>query len=226
MTEKHRQTFRRHAARPPGRCTRRCAIGPVRNVASADAILDAAAAVLAEHGGHRFTLDSVAARAKTSKHTVYRWWGGKSALLCDVYERAGESALASPDAEGVEKRLLRYMSSLWSLWATTISGDAMRYAIIEAQRDDTSRDAFTLIFLARRERVIKRILLQGQARGEIAELADIDAAVSMLVGLSWRHLLTGELEQTRVLRAAVRMTIKGIAPDRSAQIERRAPAPT
>jgi AcrR family transcriptional regulator len=64
--------------RPPGR---------PRDPAVHVAILDAAEALLAEAGYARMSVEAVAARAGTSKATIYRWWPSKEALVVEALER-------------------------------------------------------------------------------------------------------------------------------------------
>ena len=65
----------------------RASIGSHRNPESHAAILDAAAALLAEHGYAGVTFEAVARRAGAGKPTLYRWWPNKAALLIEVYDR-------------------------------------------------------------------------------------------------------------------------------------------
>ncbi|HEU0256734.1 MAG TPA: TetR/AcrR family transcriptional regulator [Microbacteriaceae bacterium] len=53
------------------------------------ALLDAAWEELSDKGYDRFTIDSVAARARTSRAVVYRRWQGKAELIRAALVRAG-----------------------------------------------------------------------------------------------------------------------------------------
>lgn len=65
----------------------RRSIGARRNPASAEAILEAAEAILAESGPSGFSIEAVARRARAGKPTIYRWWPTRMILLLDVYHR-------------------------------------------------------------------------------------------------------------------------------------------
>ena len=65
----------------------RKSIGARRNPDSAEAILEAAEAVLIEAGYAGFSIEAVARRARAGKPTIYRWWPSKAALLLEVYQR-------------------------------------------------------------------------------------------------------------------------------------------
>lgn len=54
------------------------------------AILDAALDVLMEHGYERMTMDTVAARARAGKATMYRRWPSKAHLVADAVARMNQ----------------------------------------------------------------------------------------------------------------------------------------
>jgi AcrR family transcriptional regulator len=56
-----------------------------------DQLLDAAAAVIADEGTQAMTMERVAARGGVSKALVYRYFGTRSALLVELYERESDT---------------------------------------------------------------------------------------------------------------------------------------
>ncbi|WP_281015677.1 TetR family transcriptional regulator, partial [Mesorhizobium sp. M00.F.Ca.ET.216.01.1.1] len=74
-----------------------------RNPESADAIVEAAEAVLREAGYAGFSIEAVARRARAGKPTIYRWWPSKAALLIEVYQR--QKHVETPDTGNVEDDL-------------------------------------------------------------------------------------------------------------------------
>lgn len=63
-----------------------------------EALLDAAWSELAEHGYDEFTIDSVAARANTSRAVIYRRWPGKQELvLAALKHEIGKDPVVAPD---------------------------------------------------------------------------------------------------------------------------------
>lgn len=188
----------------------RLSIGAVRSPESTEAILKAAADILEESGYKKFTLDAVVARAGASKPTIYRWWGSKAALIREVYELSGEASLVIPCTGSLEQDLNIHLGSLWNWWRTTRSGEALRSIITEIQLKPESLDEFRRIFLPRREHCMRRIFEQALTRGEIKDAKGIEAAASMLTGLSWLNLLTGNLEATQQIEQAVKIVAKGL----------------
>ena len=55
-----------------------------RSNASRQAILDAAAELIAEVGFRRLTIEAIAVRAGAGKQTIYRWWPSKGAVVFDA----------------------------------------------------------------------------------------------------------------------------------------------
>lgn len=199
------------AAEEPASLPRvRGSIGNVRNPASTEAILRAAAEILDESGYNAVTFDAVARRAGSSKPTIYRWWRNKGELLRDVYERAGESRLVVPDSGDLETDLRQHLHSLWQWWSTSRSGEALRSFITEIQLRPETIQSFRSDFQARRTRTLTQIFHRAIARGQVQPAARIDAAVALLVGISWVHLLTNDLSSTEPLDAAVRIVAQGL----------------
>ena len=64
--------------------------GPTVSMGLAKALLDAAWAELVDKGYDRFTIESVAERAQTSRAVVYRRWPSKAELVRAAAARAGE----------------------------------------------------------------------------------------------------------------------------------------
>jgi AcrR family transcriptional regulator len=77
--------------RGSGRSHEWLAGGDTRRVAGREKILSAAADLFAEHGADDVTVEQVAERAGCSRATLYRYVGGKSAILERVMFRNGLS---------------------------------------------------------------------------------------------------------------------------------------
>jgi AcrR family transcriptional regulator len=95
--------------------------GPLRGTAATrrrgtvleQAILTAAAEVLAESGYAGLTMDAVARRAGTNKNALYRRWASRAALGVAAYQQAAESRPGPPDTgslRGDAIELLRCVS--------------------------------------------------------------------------------------------------------------------
>jgi AcrR family transcriptional regulator len=186
----------------------RKSIGARRNPASAEAILEAAEAVLGETGHAGFSIEAVARRARAGKPTIYRWWPSKAALLLDVYQR--QKRFAYPDTGNLEEDITGFLGSLLANWRDTATGPIFRSVIAEAQADGTAAKALAAYAAGRRAETGKMIE-RAKARGEVAD--DIDPAVvaDLVSSFAWVHLLTDRLDvDERELRAAASAIVHGI----------------
>lgn len=195
----------------PAKTRSRSSIGAIRSPQSTEAILDAAAAILEEHGYRAFTMDALVERAGSSKPTIYRWWRSKGALLRDVYERAALTFVASPDTGDLQTDLVVHIRSLWAWWRSSSAGETLRSYIIEIQLDPSAIQELRKEFMPRRERTLRMIFSKAVARGEISADADIDVAVSMLTGMSWLYLMTGNLDNLQFIDDAVAILVNGLS---------------
>jgi AcrR family transcriptional regulator len=194
----------------PAKQRSRSSIGAVRSPQSTEAILEAAAAILEERGYQAFTMDALVERAGSSKPTIYRWWRSKGALLRDVYERTALTFVKHPDSGNLEEDLVVYLRSLWDWWRTSSAGETLRSLVTEIQQDPVAIEEFRKEFLPRRERTLRQIFARAVDSGEVREDAPIDAAVAMLTGMSWLHLVTANLENAGEIDNAVAIIVAGL----------------
>lgn len=194
----------------PAKSRSRSSIGAVRSPQSTEAILDAAAAILEERGYRAFTMDALVERAGSSKPTIYRWWRSKGALLRDVYERAALTFVASPDTGELQSDLVEHLRSLWIWWRSSSAGETLRSYFTEIQLVPGAVQELREEFMPRRERTLRKIFARAVQRGELAPEVDTSVAVSMLTGMSWLHLMTGNLENLQFIDDAVAILVKGL----------------
>lgn len=197
----------------------RRSIGPWRNPDSADAILDAAEAVLVEAGYSGFSIEAVARRARAGKPTIYRWWPSKAALLLDVYQR--QKRVDNPDTGNLEEDLAGFLNNLFSHWRETSSGSVFRSLVAEAQSDATVA-AVLAEYTKGRHAHTGQMIERAKARGEVAADVDPTLVADLIASFAWTHLLTNRLDEDEAtIRTAVRYVIRGIAPPAIRQRSRR-----
>lgn len=169
----------------------RRSIGSVRNPAAEDAILDAAAELLAEGGYAAFSIEAVARRAKAGKPTIYRWWPSKAHLLLDVYARLKER-MPEIDTGTLEGDILGFLTNLTTFWQGP-SGSVFRSLVAEAQTDPVAAEALATYSDGR---VIHTAALieRARARGELRDDVDSNAASDMLSAYAWKLALIGRLD--------------------------------
>lgn len=200
-------------ASPPARPS----TGARRNPASADAIRQAAADILAEEGYARFSIEAVARRARAGKPTIYRWWPSKAALLLDVYHRQKHGVVA-PDTGDLVEDLTAFLDSLFRHWRDTPTGPVFRSVIAEAQSEESAAEALGA-YMEERFAHSAQMIERARERGEIGAHVDPRLAIELVVSFAWCRLLTGRLDmETAALRAAVCLFVEGwrAAPARPA----------
>ena len=186
----------------------RKSIGARRNPASAEAILEAAKAVLAESGHAGFSIEAVARRARAGKPTIYRWWPSRAALLLDVYQR--QKQFAYPDTGRIESDIVAFLTNLLANWRDTVTGPVFRSIIAEAQSDGSAAEALAAYAASRRIET-GRMVERAVARGEVAAGVDPAIIADLVSSFAWVHLLTGRLDvNEEEIRAAARAITHGI----------------
>jgi AcrR family transcriptional regulator len=106
---------------------------PLRGRAREEAILAAAAALVAETGYERVSMDAIAARARASKATIYRKWPGKAPLIAEALRRqAEESTPELPDTGSLRGDLRAAVTAV----TRALTGGLSLIGLIEAVRSD------------------------------------------------------------------------------------------
>lgn len=187
----------------------RKSIGAKRSLESAEAILEAAEAVLIENGYSGFSIEAVARRARAGKPTIYRWWPNKTTLLLEVYQRQKRDVVY-PDTGDIEDDLFAFVKSLFAQWRDTPAGNIFRSLVAEAQQDPAAAQALADYSAGRRAHSGK-LIERAKARGEVAADVDPPQIADLVSSYAWVHLLTGRLdEDDATLRKAIRVIVHGI----------------
>lgn len=143
-----------------------------RGAALEDAIREAAFAELTEVGYTAFSVESVAARARTGKASIYRRWTTKQELVMDALM----DALPTPAECGIDIQLDDSVTTVDALHAvaraiasviTSPAGDAMRSIKCEAASDPELAKLIDERFQAPRRAALLALLRRGVERGEV-----------------------------------------------------------
>lgn len=159
-----------------------------RGAALEQAILQAAWAELAEKGYAALTYESVAARARTGKHAVYRRWPTKEGLLLAVFAERGISApRGTLDTGSLRGDVIAALRS-----ANAAAGDiaAVFSVMVGLAFDDTTTTPAELRAMALGDRptAMYEIVERAQARGELP-VVDIPPRILALPMDLFRHEL-------------------------------------
>lgn len=165
--------------------------GRPRSAAVDAAILDAALALLSTEGYARMSMDAVAARAGVSKATIYLRYSGKADLATAALAHLRVAGQSTPTGDlradlVVELRQLRLNTErvlAMSLVGTCLSEEHHTPELMRLFRERTMQP---------RRAILRELMEDGRARGQIAAAADIEAAVDLFMGAYHAHYLSGE----------------------------------
>jgi AcrR family transcriptional regulator len=156
------------------------------------ALRNAAIALLAEIGYDRLTMDAVAARAQSSKTTIYRRWPGKAELVVDALHclkgtpSAPDTGSLRGDLEAIAKESASTDSQL--------DAQLMMGLITALARDAELRDVFRERLIDPHTANLKAVFERAIVRGEVSSDRNLNLLVSLYPALMLRHLLTfGEI---------------------------------
>lgn len=169
-----------------------------RNERSRRAILDATRALLAETGYADLTVGAIAARAGAGKQTIYRWWGGKGAVVLDALVDAVQvGGMTLTDTGDLRADLLLVMRATVAEFADPRLSATTRALTIETLIDDELAGQVRDRLLRPQLDAVEERLRSGQRAGEVREDLELYQAVELLFGpLYHRWLLrTGPLTE-------------------------------
>jgi AcrR family transcriptional regulator len=165
-----------------------------RGVALEDAIREAAYAELTEVGYSQFTVEAVAARARTGKASIYRRWPTKQALvldsLCAGLPTARECGLASElYGEMSTADALRQVARAINGILSSPAGDAIRAVKCEAAADPELAREIDERFQAPRRAALLDLLRRGVERGEVRPAAVCQLVADVLPAVLTHRVL-------------------------------------
>jgi AcrR family transcriptional regulator len=161
-----------------------------RGVALEGAILDAAFAELSEVGYTAFSVEGVAARARTGKASIYRRWPAKQDLVMDALLAAlpGPDEILCPDQLPDSVTTVEALHGVARSIAAALgspAGDAVRSIKCESAADPKLAEMIDERFQAPRRAALVALLQRGIERGEVRSdaatplVADVLPAVLM-----------------------------------------------
>ncbi|GAA1313928.1 putative regulatory protein, TetR family [Planotetraspora silvatica] len=166
---------------------------PRRSELREEAILRATLELLAEVGYDQMTMDAVAARAQSSKATIYRKWPGKAELVVTaVRRRAGNPAKSPPDTGNLREDLLAVLrlmrNNLVGQDAALILG-----LMIAMHRDQGLAGTVRAQLIDDKREVFGAVIAQAVGRGELSASVDDTMFVEISSAMLFSRLfVTGE----------------------------------
>ncbi|GIL27233.1 TetR/AcrR family transcriptional regulator [Actinocatenispora comari] len=177
------------------------------------AVLVAAGELLFEHGLAAVTFEKVAARAGTSKMTLYKWWPSPGALALDGYFTAVEQTLAFPDTGDIERDLTSQLHAFVRLLTERPAGRVVAQLIGAAQTDPDLAAAIADRYTRPRRALAVDRMTRAQQAGQLRAGLDPEVVVDQLWGACYHRLLLPDLPiDVGFADALVRNLMAGIRP--------------
>jgi AcrR family transcriptional regulator len=174
-----------------------------------DAILAAARAELAARGYARMTVDAVAARAGVSKPTIYLRHPTKAELATAAIASMRVQPRPAP-TDDLRADLIAHLRLLRA-GLERPNGMTMLGTVLAEENDTPELLAlFRERLVAPRRRELRAVLEAARDRGELRPGANLDIAVSALVGAFFPRYLAGEPIGGRFVSALVDSVLDGV----------------
>ncbi|MFF1478384.1 TetR/AcrR family transcriptional regulator [Streptomyces sp. NPDC058301] len=185
--------------------------GRPRSAEKNDAILRAALDLLARQGYVRMTLDQVAAAAGVSKSTIHLRWKTKADLLAAAL--AAVQAADAPPPSGDDRADLLAILRDFAATIARVNGMAL---IGTCLAEEDHMPELLALLRARsvmpRRALLREVLERAREEGRIRPDADLEAAVSGLVGPFYADYLAGRGGHPGWAEQAVDLTLAALRP--------------
>lgn len=158
--------------------------------------------LIAERGYEKLTMDQIAEATKSSKATLYRQWGSKSALVVDALRCVGEAEQLVPDTGSLRGDLLSMLDRAEEKDHDSDLLAAIMHAI--RQDEELAEAVRTQILEPGRENiraVIQRAVDRGEVSADCPGLPFVDYV--FIAPIVLHHLLEGEEPSADFLRRYV-----------------------
>jgi AcrR family transcriptional regulator len=134
------------------------------------------------------TIEAIAADAKVSKATVYRWWPNKGALVVDAFASSAEDKLHFPNTGSVYRDMSLQMSQFLAILRSQ-RGRIVAALLGGGQSDPELLSAFRERFLRPRREEAYKTLRRAIERGELPQDLDLDLVLDILYGAVYMRFL-------------------------------------
>lgn len=165
------------------------AIDP-RILRSRHLILRAALEELGEAGYGAFTVESVAARSRVAKSTIYRHWPNKVELIADAFQTLHEEEGPDIETGSARQRVDRIVRHVSNVVVSSTFSACIPALIDGAERDGGVRD-FHHRFQAEARQPLVAAITEGVTAGDFPRRPDPEFATQALLGvIFYRRLMT------------------------------------
>jgi AcrR family transcriptional regulator len=147
--------------------------------------------ILQNDGYAALNIEAIAARARVSKQTIYRWWQSAAfivleALIADMPSQDN----TVPDTGSLKGDVLELVRATVRALSQR-RGPVFKALIAEAQADNRFAEAFRTSLMAVHRDAVHAIVGRAQLRGEVAFDCDADLGADLVYGPILYRLLNG-----------------------------------
>jgi AcrR family transcriptional regulator len=178
---------------------------------SRQAIIDATVEVLSEVGYARLAIETVAARARVGKATIYRWWPSKPDLVLAAFEEVGAFAPLPQTGDMVADVAAAIHTTRTISWDSPLS-TVLPALALDVLADPELRNRFHDLLAPRREEIVAAIRRAAEA-GHLPADIDAELLIDIYGGtLMYRALITGEGTDDYRMSQLTELLLRGRLP--------------
>jgi len=163
--------------------------GRKRSEESRQAILSAAAELVAEVGYAGLSIEGIAARSGTGKQTIYRWWPSKADVLLEALTEKADLHIPIPDEGSYAADLRTFLAASFALGRQAQVIEVLRALMAESQINPEFGERFRAEFLRRRRDALGVLVDRALARGDLPPVPRPATVADLVFGLIWYRVL-------------------------------------
>lgn len=177
-------------------------------------ITAAALDLLSAEGFDRFSVEAVAARADVAKTTVYRRFPTRNDLIVGALLRLNDDLPPPPAAGPVRDRLVAVLQGIRRRTTESVRGRILIQVVSEGLRDPGLADLVHQRVLAPRRQVLREVIADAIATGELRADVEVDTVVPVLVGpMLYLGMWSGSVVARGVtVESVVDLVLSGLTP--------------
>jgi AcrR family transcriptional regulator len=167
--------------------------GRPRDPHADELIMKAALELFVERGVEGANFEQIAKRAGVAKVTIYRRWSSKEELLTQAIEQARTVVPETKIWAAADTPVQQPDERLMDSWVHTFGDNRFRAVLAQLIGSSTSHPALLATYreqyIRPRRQIIHAALDRAKKDGQLAEDADIDSAIDMVVGAAMYRML-------------------------------------
>jgi AcrR family transcriptional regulator len=156
-----------------------------------DKVLAAAGQLMLEGGLAAATMEAIAARARVSKRTLYKYWPSRGAVALEGFMRSAAASQVFPEDATAAEALEFLVVAAVRLFTETPAGPLMRSLVADAQSQDEIATAMREQWLGPRRTLAAGLIRQAVADGEFRDGLDTEVVLDLLFAPVYYRLLLG-----------------------------------